>query len=50
MAAFTQLTPDYTLLTDAEKVALFKTTAVDEPTVADLQTITQFKVLIYKEV
>lgn len=49
MSAFAKLSQNYHALTDVEKVNLFKSTAVEEPAVVDLQTIGKFKVLIYKE-
>lgn len=48
-AALTKVTDDYTALTEAQKVALFKATALEEPTVAEVETIGKFKVLMYKE-
>ena len=46
---FQQLAPDWNVLSDDEKVALFTATNGETPTIAELKTIGKFRVLAYAE-
>ena len=49
MATFQVVSDNFDALSITEKVNIFKSTALQEPLITDLQTLGKFRVIIYRE-